>query len=209
MIPIAVGILAIVFLLIVVRQVGRVRLPIWGVMTCGAAAALLTGSIGVAEAAASVNVQVIAFLFGMFVLGAAMEKSGLLHTTSVFAFAKAKSRRQVMFWFIFLMAGAAAFLMDDTVAIIGTPVALHCARQFGIPVTRMLVALAAAVTFGSVMTPIGNPQVLLIALSGGVPNAFITFSVYLVVSALVSLYILYRLMIRNLPLRGRATVAEA
>lgn len=208
MFPIAVGILAIVFLLIVVRQIGRVRLPIWAVMTAGAVLALITGSITPAAALAAVNVEVIVFLFGMFVLGAAMERSGLLHTASVAMFAKASTRRQVMFWFIFLMAGASAFLMNDTVAIIGTPIALYCARRFGIPVTRMLVALAAAVTFGSVMTPIGNPQVLLIAMSGGVPNAFGSFFVYLCVPALVSLYILYRMMIWRLP-NGSAPLSLA
>ena len=199
MVPVAVGILAIVFLLIVVRQIGRIRLPIWAVMTAGAVLALLTGSITPASAAAAVNVQVIVFLFGMFVLGAAMEQSGLLHTASVAMFAKASTRRQVMFWFIFLMAGASAILMNDTVAIIGTPVALYCARRFKIPATRMLVALAASVTFGSVITPIGNPQVLLIAMSGGVPDAFGSFFLYLFVPALICLYILYRIMIFRLP----------
>lgn len=199
MYPIAVGILAVVFLLIVMRRIGHVRLPIWAVMTAGAALALVTGSITPEAALAAVNIDVIIFLFGMFVLGVAMERSGLLHTASVAAFAKASSRHQMMFWFIFLMAGASAFLMNDTVAIIGTPVALYCSHRFGIPVTRMLVALAAAVTFGSVMTPIGNPQVLMIAMSGGVPNAFGTFFVYLCVPALVSLYILYRMMIWHLP----------
>lgn len=66
----------------------------------------------------------------------------------------------------------------------------------------MLVALAAAVTFGSLMTPIGNLQVLLIALSGGVPNAFGTFFVYLCIPEVVSLYILHRMMIWRLPARA-------
>ena len=136
MYPIAVGILAVVFLLIVMRRIGHVRLPIWAVMTAGAVLALVTGSITPEAAVAAVNVDVIVFLFGMFVLGVAMERSGLLHTASVAAFAKASSRHQVMFWFIFLMAGASAFLMNDTVAIIGTPVALYCSHRFGIPVTR-------------------------------------------------------------------------
>ena len=199
MVPVAVGILAIVFLLIVVRQVGRISLPIWVIMTAGAVLALLTGSITPADATAAVNVQVIVFLFGMFVLDAAMEQSGLLHTASVAMFARASTRRQVMFWFIFLMGGASAFLMNDTVAIIGTPVAVYCARRFKIPITWMLVALAAAVTFGSVITPIGNPQVLLIAMSGGVPDAFGSFFVYLFVPALICLYILYRIMILRMP----------
>lgn len=199
MLPVAVGILAVVFLLIIVRQVGRVRLPIWLIMTAGAAAALLTGSITPAAAAAAINGEVIVFLFGMFVLGVGMERSGLLHAVSLAAFSRAVTRKQVLFWFIFLMGGAAAFLMNDTVAIIGTPIALYCVKRYKIPASTMLVALAATVTFGSVITPIGNPQVLLIAMSGGIPDAFGTFFVYMLIPALVSMYLLYRLLLLKLP----------
>ena len=124
MYPIAVGILAVVFLLIVMRRIGHVRLPIWAVMTAGAVLALVTGSITPEAAVAAVNVDVIVFLFGMFVLGVAMERLGRLHTASVAAFAIASSRHQVMVWLLFLMTGASAFLMNDTGGILGPPVVL-------------------------------------------------------------------------------------
>ena len=74
----AVGILAVVFLLIMVRRVGKFRLPIWGIMTAGALAALLFQTISISSAISAVQLDVIAFLFGMFVFGAALDKSGLL-----------------------------------------------------------------------------------------------------------------------------------
>ena len=43
----AVGILAVVFLLIMVRRVGKFRLPIWGIMTGGALAALVLKTISI------------------------------------------------------------------------------------------------------------------------------------------------------------------
>jgi Na+/H+ antiporter NhaD/arsenite permease-like protein len=199
MVPIAVWILAVVFCLIVVRRIGKVRLPIWGIMTAGAFAALVLGTITIQDAFFSINFEVIFFLLGMFVLGAALEKSGLLHRVSLKGFARAQTKKAVLFSFILLMAVFSAFLMNDTVAIIGTTVALFCAARYNIPVKTMLFALCFSVTFGSCMTPIGNPQNLLVALSGGVPNAFQEFALYLVVPSVICLYVLYRLLLLTIP----------
>jgi len=199
MVPIAVWILAVVFILIVVRRVGKVRLPIWGIMTGGAVVALLFGTISIPNAFFAINFDVIFFLLGMFILGVALEKSGLLQRFSLKGLSLAKTKQAVLFWFIVLMACSGAFLMNDTVAIIGTPVALFCAARYKIPVKTMLFALCFAVTFGSCMTPIGNPQNLLVAMSGGVPFAFQSFALYLVVPSLVCLYIMYRILLLTIP----------
>lgn len=193
----AVGILAVVFLLIMVRRVGKFRLPIWGIMTAGALTALLFQTISISSAISAVQLDVIAFLFGMFVFGAALDKSGLLHSVVLMGFTKAKNKRQVMLIFMITTAAAAALFMNDTVAVIGAPLAMFCAAKFGIPVVRMLLALCFAVTFGSAATPIGNPQNLLIALSG-VPDAFVTFAIYLVVPSVLCLFISYKFLARGI-----------
>ena len=193
----AVGILAVVFLLIMVRRVGKFRLPIWGIMTAGALAALLFQTTSISSAISAVQLDVIAFLFGMFVFGAALDKSGLLHSVVLRGFTKAKNKRQVMLIFMITTAAAAALFMNDTVAVIGAPLAMFCAAKFGIPVVRMLLALCFAVTFGSAATPIGNPQNLLIALSG-VPDAFVTFAIYLVVPSVLCLFISYKFLARGI-----------
>ena len=193
----AVGILAVVFLLIMVRRVGKFRLPIWGIMTAGALAALLFQTISISSAISAVQLDVIAFLFGMFAFGAALDKSGLLHSVVLRGFTKAKNKRQVMLIFMITTAAAAALFMNDTVAVIGAPLAMFCAAKFGIPVVRMLLALCFAVTFGSAATPIGNPQNLLIALSG-VPDAFVTFAIYLVVPSVLCLFISYKFLARGI-----------
>ena len=193
----AVGILAVVFLLIMVRRVGKFRLPIWGIMTAGALAALLFQTISISSAISAVQLDVIAFLFGMFVFGVALDKSGLLHSVVLRGFTKAKNKRQVMLIFMITTAAAAALFMNDTVAVIGAPLAMFCAAKFGIPVVRMLLALCFAVTFGSAATPIGNPQNLLIALSG-VPDAFVTFAIYLVVPSVLCLFISYKFLARGI-----------
>jgi Na+/H+ antiporter NhaD/arsenite permease-like protein len=51
----------------------------------------------------------------------------------------------------------------------------------------MLLSLAIAVTTGSVMSPIGNPQNLLIAMDSGMDTPFVTFGLYLLIPTLLSL----------------------
>ncbi len=185
MIPIIV--LAAVFILIAVRKVGNTRLQIWQIMLLGAAVVLITGQISPANALFAVNVDVMLFLFGMFVIGAALEESGYLAHISCRLFSKVKSGESVLLVLIFGAGLASALLMNDTLAIIGTPVVLMLAKERGLPARAVLIALAVAVTTGSVMSPIGNPQNLLIAVGGGVPAPFITFLKYLFVPTMINL----------------------
>lgn len=70
--------LAAVFLLIAVRQVGNLKLKIWEIMLGGALVVVLTGQIAVKDALAAINMDVMLFLLGMFVVGQALEESGYL-----------------------------------------------------------------------------------------------------------------------------------
>lgn len=175
MLPLPVIVLLGVFVLIATRQVGRVRLQIWQVMLLGAMVVILTGQISPYKALCAIDPDVMLFLFGMFVVGRALEESGYLWHLSYKLFRRAKSVDLLILLFLFEMGFASALLMNDTVAIIGTPLVLFWARKHGISPKLLLMALAFAVTIGSVMSPIGNPQNLLIAISGGMREPFITF----------------------------------
>ncbi len=87
-----------------------------------------------------------------------------------------------------------ALLMNDTLAIIGTPVVLSLARKANTQPKILLLSLAFAVTIGSVMSPIGNPQNLLIAIHGNVTNPFVTFLKYLLLPTLLNLFLAYLLL---------------
>ena len=187
-------VLFLVFLLIAVRQVGRFRLRIWQIMTAGAVLVLATGRIPAGRALESINFDVILFLFGMFVVGQALEESGYLAHLSYRIFRRARSVNHLLLLVIFGMGFLSALLMNDTLAIIGTPVVILLARRHRISPKLLLLALAFAVTTGSVMSPIGNPQNLLIALHGGFPNPFITFFVFLFLPTLVNLLLAYSLL---------------
>lgn len=193
-------VLAAVFLLIMVRQVGPVKIQIWQIMLGGAVIVLVTGAIPAADAAAAVDMDVMLFLFGMFVVGQALEESGYLAHISYRVFKRARTRDVLILMVLFGAGLTSAVLMNDTLAIVGTPVVLLLARKHHMRPAILLLALAFAVTIGSVMSPIGNPQNLLIAVHGGIPQPFLTFLRWLLLPTLVNLvaaFLILRAMYRD------------
>lgn len=208
-------ILAIVFILIAVRQIGSIRLPIWGIMLGGALAAFLFGTIPAMEAVRAIDIDVMLFLAGVFLIGAALERSGYLSVLAHQAFKDTKTATGLLIVFVGLAALASAFLMNDTLAVIGAPVALLLARSHRIKPALLLLALMFAVTIGSVASPIGNPQNLLIAIQGNLANPFVTFAQHLLLPTIINLAILvvvlrvaYRKEFHTIPLthtKGKIT----
>ena len=180
-------VLAIVFILIATRRIGNIRLQIWQIMLFGAFTVLLTGQIPPLNALQSINLDVILFLFGMFTVGESLVQSGYLSHLSYRMFNRAKSPNQLLLTVLFGMGLSSAFLMNDTLAIIGTPAVLLLAKQCKLPPKLMLLTLAFAVTTGSVMSPIGNPQNVLVAINGNIPDPFVTFFHYLLVPSVVNM----------------------
>lgn len=187
-------ILGLVFILIAVRQIGNVRFQIWQIMLLGAFGVLVTGQISPVEAVKSINIDVMLFLFGVFIIGQALEESGYLAHLSYRFFRKARTLNVLVLYIIFVMGIFSAFLMNDTLAIIGTPVVLSLSKKTNMQPKILLLSLAFAVTIGSVMSPIGNPQNLLIAIHGGITNPFITFFKFLVIPTLINLFLAYLLL---------------
>lgn len=190
--PMSTAILLMVFAAIAVRQIGRVKLEIWQTMSLGAAAALITGQITPLNAIKAINVEVMLFLFGMFVVGEALEESRYLSHISYKWFQKARTTDQLVILILFGMGLLSSLLMNDTLAIIGTPVVLLLARKHDLPPKLLLLTLAFAITTGSAMSPIGNPQNLLIA--GSIPNPFVSFIGALALPTILNLFATYALL---------------
>jgi Na+/H+ antiporter NhaD/arsenite permease-like protein len=191
---ISIIVLALVLLLIALRQIGDLKLHIWQIMLLGALAVLLTGQISPSNAALAINLDVMIFLAGMFIIGEAMQESGYLLHLSYRIFRKAGNLDQLLLLVIFGMGLLSALLMNDTLAIVGTPLMLYFARTQNISPKLLLLALAYAVTTGSAMSPIGNPQNLLIAVNGGLANPFLIFLQYLLLPTLVNMLLAYLLL---------------
>ena len=189
-----------VFVLIAVRQLSKIRYQIWHVMLLGALVVLITGQISLRDALAAINPDVMLFLFGVFVVGRSLEEGGYLSHLSFKLFRRARSMDSLLLAVLVCAGLASALLMNDTLAIIGTPVVLLLARKHAAPEKVLLLALAFGVTIGSVMSPIGNPQNLLIALESGMDAPFVTFLTYLFVPTALNLLVAYAFL--RLTFRG-------
>jgi Na+/H+ antiporter NhaD/arsenite permease-like protein len=160
-------------------------------MLGGALAVLVSGQIAPFDALRAINPDVMLFLFGMFIVGEALVESGYLAYIAHRFFSHAENPDQLVLVILFGTGLLSALLMNDTLAIIGTPLVLALATRFKISPTLLLITLAVAITTGSVMSPIGNPQNLLIAQGSGMSAAFVTFGSYLLVPTLINLLIAF------------------
>jgi Na+/H+ antiporter NhaD/arsenite permease-like protein len=95
---------------------------------------------------------------------------------------------------LFGAAFSSALLMNDTLAIVGTPLVLRLALEHKLSGKLFLLTLAYAITLGSVMSPIGNPQNLLIATHADLPAPFQTFFKALAVPTLINLAVTYLIL---------------
>ncbi len=136
---------------------------------------LLSGSVDPVSAFLAIDPDVMIFLFCMFLVGVALEESGYLVTLSTTLLCRAKTVGGLIVLLVIFAGIGSALLMNDTLAVIGTPLVLGYAVRYGIRSQALLLALAFAVTTGSVASPIGNPQNLLVATKGGFADPLAAF----------------------------------
>lgn len=191
-------ILLLVFLGIAFRQLLRIRIKIWQMMTFGALIVLITGQINLHAIPSAIDWNLLGFLFGMFVIGAGVEESGLLDHWAARHLSNQCSNRKLSIFIVFGMGLASTLLMNDTVAILGTPLLVQVAKKRNVPFTPLLIALAFSITTASVFSPIGNPQNLLIALSLPNKTPFLLFIKKLLLPTILSLLPIYFLTLSSL-----------
>ncbi len=188
---VAIGVFVIVFFLIVERR--RLNnIPIWTSMLIGAAVMIGLQVISLEDAFKAINLDVIIFLFGMFSIVSALDKSGVLKFVAVKMLSKAgNDLNSILLVFVIGFGIISAFLVNDTIALLGIPLIVHISRQISIRPTVLFIALAFGISIGSVMTPIGNPQNLLIAIKSNIPLPFLTFLRWLFIPTIVNLFLTY------------------
>ena len=127
------------------------------------------------------------FLFAMFVLVGALESSGAIEHLADW-FAGLAHRPEDLPLMLFVGFGLlSTIVVNDALVLVGVPVLIALARRTQLSPRPFLLSLAFAVTVGSVATPIGNPQNLLVAASSGLPSPFAEFLRFLLLPTLAAL----------------------
>lgn len=185
-----------IFIIMYILIIGRrlFKIPIWTSMLIGALLMVSLQIISIEDAFRSINLDVIAFLFGMFSIVSALDLAGVLKMLAHKMLRLAKTPSRVLMVFVVGMGILSAFLVNDTIALLGVPLVIYISERIGLKPTPFLISLAFGVTVGSVMTPIGNPQNLLIAIQSGIDTPFITFLAKLGIPTIVNLFLTYTIL---------------
>lgn len=173
------GLALVILILVLVAIILRGFIPglpsISVLMALGAVLVIVSGEISLFDAFKAINLDVVLYLFGVFVLSQALEDSGTLARLGSFVWGRAQTASVLLVLVVVVGGVSASLLTNDTAAILGVPLLLALTTHNQLPSQPFLLAFAYALSIGSVMSLIGNPQNLLIATKGDLNRPFETF----------------------------------
>ncbi len=137
----------------------------------GAVLMVATGVLAPAEAGAAVNGDTLGLLLGMMILAAYLGEAGFFRWASWRVIRAAGTPRSLL-WGLTVTAGVlSAFLVNDTVCLLMTPLVVRIIDDADLPPLPYLLAIAFGSNAGSVATLTGNPQNMLVGTLSGVSYA--------------------------------------
>lgn len=158
----------------------------------GAFAMVLAGVLTPEEAWAAIEPNTIVLLLGMMIVTAYLDTAGFFEWTAERLIRRCGGPVPLLHAVIWASGILSAFLVNDTVCLLLTPLVLISVRRAGYPLLPYLFAICMGANVGSVATLSGNPQNMLIgALSG---DRYRVFLLHLAPVALGGLAILSGLL---------------
>ncbi len=153
----------------------------------GSALLVGLGLLSLEEAWRSIDATTIVFLLSMMVVNANLAYSGFFQVALSLLMRLTRSPFGLL---VALSIGSgllSAFFLNDTIAIVFTPLVLNLTQTLGLNPIPYLLALAASTNLGSVATISGNPQNILIGSFSQIP--YLEFAIALTPVALIGLFI--------------------
>ena len=158
----------------------------------GAVMMVATGVLLPAEAGAAVNGDTLGLLLGMMILAAYLGEAGFFRWASWRVIRAAGTPRSLL-WGLTLTAGLlSAFLVNDTVCLLMTPLVVRIIDDADLPPLPYLLAIAFGSNAGSVATLTGNPQNMLVGTLSGI--SYTRFASALALPAVAALLLVAALL---------------
>jgi Na+/H+ antiporter NhaD/arsenite permease-like protein len=159
----------------------------------GAVLYIISGVLTPEAAFHAIDIPTIALLTGCMLLSSHAEKAGL-HAWLSRALAAGASPSSLLIRISIISAVSSALITNDTACIVLTPLVIDAARSARRAPLPFLVATATAANIGSALSPVGNPQNMIIAVVGGVK--FVQFLQSIAISTCLGLLLNY-IIIKN------------
>ena len=159
------------YVVVALGRVPRLRLDRTGAAVVGAAFMIAFQVVSAEQAFRMVDLGTLVLLFGMMVVVAHLKLAGFFRWAGVAVARRARSPRQLLAGLVTVSGLLSALFVNDTVCLALTPLVLEVTAALGVRPIPYLIALATASNLGSVATPTGNPQNMLVAVASGIPYA--------------------------------------
>jgi Na+/H+ antiporter NhaD/arsenite permease-like protein len=150
------------------------KLPGWridraGAALLGAGLMVAAGVLPLDAAYRAIDFDTIALLLGMMIVVAHLRLSGFFRLATAWAVARARHPLLLLLAVTGLCGVLSAFLVNDTVCLVMTPLVLDVALRLRRDPVPYLLSVAAASNVGSTATITGNPQNMIVGSLSGIP----------------------------------------
>ena len=149
---------------------------------------IVFGSISFEDAIKSIDFNTIALLLGMMIIISALKLQGVFEFISNKAISSAQNTSKLLTLIVFVTGIASAFLVNDAVVLLFTPVIINICKKFSLNPIPFLLGEIFSSNAGSLMAITGNPQNMIIGITSGISYA--KFMFYMLPIAVVSMIII-------------------
>jgi Na+/H+ antiporter NhaD/arsenite permease-like protein len=137
----------------------------------GAVAMVVFGVLNLEEAVRAIDYNTIALLLGMMIIISVLQLDDFFSLIAEKTLSWSKTPLKLLIIITFVTGIASAFLVNDAVVLLFTPVIIAICRASSLNPVPYLIAEILSANIGSAMTITGNPQNMLIGISSGIDYA--------------------------------------
>ncbi len=136
-------------------------------------------------------------LFSMMIINANLKLAGFFTMAGRVMVRTARSPRLFLALEIFVIGVLSALFLNDTICLMFAPFIINLTDSLKRNPLPYLVALATASNIGSVATPTGNPQNMIVGIASGIP--FLDFLLALAPVALLGMVVIWFVLVKMYP----------
>jgi len=174
-------------------KIPGLKLDRTGAAFVGAAAMVVLGVVPPAEIARAIDLDTLVLLLGMMVLAAYLTRAAFFRASAWYVLRAARSPKGLLLALVGISGLLSAFLVNDTVCLMLTPLVLVLVKSADLPPLPYLLGLCMASNAGSVATFTGNPQNMIIGVTSQL--GYGRFLLFMALPALLSLAIVYGVIV--------------
>jgi Na+/H+ antiporter NhaD/arsenite permease-like protein len=161
-------VIALTYLGLALGYVPGLRMNRATIALVGSAGLIALGTLSVEEAWTAIDGSTIVFLLSMMVINAYLSYAGFFNLALVYLLRLTRSPLGLLTVLTLGTALLSAFFLNDTLALVSTPLTLGLTQSLKLNPIPYLLAIAGATNIGSVATLSGNPQNILVGSFSGI-----------------------------------------